>query len=90
MDFNKPLEQFNNLTSRIFLTWICYVADDAGMTNLISLNLANSRVTNSGLQHLRPLTNLTSLALQGCKVTRLAVDHLQATSLPNLTVIRLK
>jgi hypothetical protein len=63
--------------------------NNAGMKNLVSLNLANSRVTNAGLQHLRPLTNLTSLALQGCKVTLFAVNNLQATSLPNLTVIRL-
>jgi len=75
---------------RNFVTSIYDIANDAEMRNLVSLNLANSRVTNAGLQYLKPLTNLTSLALQGCKVTRLAVDHLQATSLPNLTVVRLK
>lgn len=63
---------------------------NAGMTGLVSLNISNSRITNSGLQHLRPLHNLTSLALQACKVTLPAIEKLQASSLPNLTVIRVQ
>ena len=62
----------------------------AGMTSLVSLNISNSKITNSGLHHLTPLHNLTSLALQGCEVTLPAVAKLQASSLPNLTVIRVR
>lgn len=74
----------------VISTWLTGVCErSAGMKDLVSLNVANSKVTNAGLQHLRPLTSLTSLALQGCKVTLPAVERLQTTSLPNLTVIRL-
>jgi len=66
----------------------CWVGS-VGMVGLVSLNMANSKVTNAGLQHLRPLTNLTSLALQACKVTLPAVERLRSSGLPNLTIIRL-
>lgn len=70
------------------LKLLCGVGS-VGMVGLVSLNVANSKVTNAGLQHLRPLTNLTSLALQACKVTLPAVERLRASGLPNLTIIRL-
>jgi hypothetical protein len=59
------------------------------MTALVSLNISNTRVTNAGLQHLRPLKNLTSLSLQACKVTWPEIRKLQATTLPNLAGVRL-
>eukprot|EP00252_Welwitschia_mirabilis_P007649 TRINITY_DN1924_c0_g1_i6.p1 TRINITY_DN1924_c0_g1~~TRINITY_DN1924_c0_g1_i6.p1 ORF type:complete len:113 (-),score=7.71 TRINITY_DN1924_c0_g1_i6:431-769(-) len=56
----------------------------SGMTELVSLNLSNSRITNAGLLHLRPLKNLTSLTLIGCKVSKSEINKLRATHLPNL------
>jgi hypothetical protein len=89
----KNIKDLTSLTS-LNLSQNSRITDNAlhhlsGMVGLVSLNVANSKVTNAGLQHLRPLTNLTSLALQACKVTLPAVERLQASGLPNLTIIRL-
>jgi hypothetical protein len=59
------------------------------MTSLVSFNISNTRVTNAGLQHLRPLKNLTFLSLQACKVTWPEIRKVQATTLLNLAGVRL-
>nr|XP_025617502.1 F-box/LRR-repeat protein 14 isoform X13 [Arachis hypogaea] len=60
----------------------------SGLTRLISLNVSNSRITNSGLQHLRTLKNLRSLTLESCKVTAYDIKKLRSTHLPNLVSFR--
>lgn len=60
----------------------------SGLTELVSLNVSNSRVTNEGLQYLKPLKNLRSLSLESCKVTASEIRKLQATALPNLVSFR--
>lgn len=59
-----------------------------GLTALVSLNVSNSRVTNAGLQHLKPLKNLRSLSLESCKVTATEIKKLQLAALPNLVNFR--
>lgn len=61
---------------------------NAGLTGLISLNVSNSRITNSGLKHLKMLKNLKSLTLESCKVTANEIRKLQMTDLPNLVNFR--
>lgn len=60
----------------------------SGLTQLVSLNVSNSRVTNMGLQHLKQLKNLKSLTLESCKVTANDIRKLQSTELPNLVNYR--
>lgn len=60
----------------------------AGLTQLISLNVSNSRVTGAGLKHLKSLKNLKSLTLESCKVTANEIKKLQSTDLPNLVSFR--
>lgn len=60
----------------------------AGLTGLVSLNVSNSRITNDGLQHLKPLKNLRSLTLESCKVTAPEIRKLQTSALPNLISFR--
>nr|CAE02935.3 OSJNBa0014K14.7 [Oryza sativa Japonica Group] len=58
------------------------------LTALVSLNVSNSRVSNSGLHHLKPLQNLRSLSLESCKVTAIEIKKLQLAALPNLVSVR--
>lgn len=58
------------------------------MTALRSLNVSNSRITNEGLRHLKPLKNLRTLTLESCKVTASGIKKLQSTDLPNLISFR--
>jgi hypothetical protein len=64
------------------------VASRAGLTALMSLNVSNSRVSNSGLHHLKPLQNLRSLTLESCRVTAPEIKKLQLDALPNLVSVR--
>lgn len=61
---------------------------NAGLTGLVSLNVSNSRITSTGLHHLKTLKNLKSLTLEGCKVTANDIKTLQSTALPNLVSFR--
>ncbi|KAL0010776.1 hypothetical protein SO802_005884 [Lithocarpus litseifolius] len=56
----------------------------SGLTELVSLNVSNSRITSVGLRHLKTLKNMKSLTLEGCKVTANDIKRLQSTDLPNL------
>lgn len=60
----------------------------SGLTALVSLNVSNSRVSNSGLHHLKPLQNLRSLSLESCRVTASEMDKLRLVALPNLISVR--
>jgi hypothetical protein len=64
--------------------WCLFV----GLTSLVSLNMSNSRVSNSGLHHLKPLKNLRSLTLESCKVTATELKKIQLAALPNLINVR--
>lgn len=59
-----------------------------GLTGLVSLNVSNSRITNAGLVHLKPLKNLRSLSLESCKVTATELKKIQLAALPNLVSVR--
>lgn len=54
---------------------------------LESLHMSHTRITNAGLQHLRPMTNLRFLYLEGTAVTDDAVIELQK-NLPSCKIIR--
>ena len=60
----------------------------AGLTALVSLNVSNSRVSNSGLHHLTLLQNLRSLTLESCRVTPAEIKKLRLAALPNLISVR--
>uniref|UniRef100_A0A2C9UL19 Uncharacterized protein n=1 Tax=Manihot esculenta TaxID=3983 RepID=A0A2C9UL19_MANES len=60
----------------------------SGLSELVSLNVSNSLITNEGLQYLKPLKNLRSLSLESCKVTASEIKKLQSTALPNLVTFR--
>jgi Leucine-rich repeat (LRR) protein len=60
----------------------------SGLTALVTLNLSNSRVSNAGLHHLKPLQSLRSLYLESCKVTACEIKKLQLAALPNLITVR--
>lgn len=68
--------------------FICISSMCTGLTALVSLNVSNSRVSNSGLHHLKPLQNLRSLSLESCKVTAIEIKKLQLAALPNLVSVR--
>lgn len=55
-----------------------------GLTNLTTLNLGNTRVTDAGLVHLRGLTKLATLTLNG-EVTDVGVTELRRF-LPNVLI----
>lgn len=59
-----------------------------GLTELVSLNVSNSLITNEGLRYLKPLKNLRALTLESCKVTASEIKKLQSTELPNLASVR--
>ena len=59
-----------------------------GLTALVSLNVSNSRVSNSGLHHLTLLQNLRSLSLESCRVTPAEIKKLRLAALPNLISVR--
>ena len=59
-----------------------------GLTALVSLNVSNSRVSNSGLHHLTLLQNLRSLTLESCRVTPAEIKKLRLAALPNLISVR--
>lgn len=67
---------------------LCFFFEKTGLTSLVSLNVSNSRITNEGLQYLKPLKNLRSLTLESCKVTASEIKKLQSFALPNLVSIR--
>nr|CAB3485044.1 unnamed protein product [Digitaria exilis] len=75
------ISQNNNLTDKT-LELI------SGLTALVSLNVSNSRVSNSGLHHLKPLQNLRSLFLESSRVTATEIKKLQLDALPNLISVR--
>jgi internalin A len=58
-----------------------------GLTNLSSLGLNGTRITDAGLVHLKGLTNLSSLDLIGTRVTLAGLMHLKG--LNKLSVIYL-
>jgi len=58
-----------------------------GLTNLQSLDLYDTQVTDAGLVHLAGLTNLGWLYLHGTQVTDAGVAELQK-ALPNCVIIR--
>jgi len=60
----------------------------SGLTALVSLNVSNSRVSNSGLHHLTLLQNLRSLSLESCRVTPAEIKKLRLAALPNLISVR--
>ncbi|KAG6771359.1 hypothetical protein POTOM_022710 [Populus tomentosa] len=60
----------------------------SGLTELVSLNVSNSLITNEGLCYLKPLKNLRALSLESCKVTASEIKKLQSTELPNLASFR--
>lgn len=69
--------------------WLkCQFGLFVGLTALVSLNMSNSRVSNSGLHHLKPLKNLRSLTLESCKVTATELKKIQLAALPNLINVR--
>jgi hypothetical protein len=53
----------------------------AGLTNLESLSIESTAVTDKGLVHLSRMTNLEDLSLNGTKVTATGIENLQK-SLP--------
>ncbi|KAF5793152.1 putative leucine-rich repeat domain superfamily [Helianthus annuus] len=65
-----------------------YLSYVAGLTQLVSLNLSDSRVTSAGLQHLKPLKKLKSLSLESTEVTANDIKSLQENDLPNLVTFR--
>jgi len=60
----------------------------SGLTALVSLNVSNSRVSNSGLHHLTLLQNLRSLSLESYRVTPAEIKKLRLAALPNLISVR--
>ena len=56
-----------------------------GLTNLQSLNLHGTKITDAGLAHLKGMTSLESLTLSNTKVTSAGVKHLQ-TALPKCKI----
>lgn len=81
------------LESECMACWLCLFDDfihtcTAGLTQLVSLNISNSRVTAAGLKHLKSLMNLKSLTLESCKVTASDIKKLQSDHLPNLVSFR--
>jgi internalin A len=59
----------------------------AALSNLNTLSLAFTRVTDRGLVHLKRLTKLSSLDLSDTQVTDTGVKELMR-ALPNLTIDR--
>jgi hypothetical protein len=76
------------LSIHLPVVFVSTVASRAGLTALMSLNVSNSRVSNSGLHHLKPLQNLRSLTLESCRVTAPEIKKLQLDALPNLVSVR--
>ncbi|PWA49145.1 leucine-rich repeat family protein [Artemisia annua] len=57
-----------------------------GLTQLVSLYLSNSRVTSSGLQHLKPLKKLKSLSLESTKVIANDLKRLQSLNMDSCSI----
>ncbi len=57
-----------------------------GMTNLVQLDLWDTRITDDGLVHLKDLTQLKTLALRETQVTDEGVKQLRQ-ELPNCQVV---
>ena len=57
----------------------------AGLTNMTSLNVDNTQLTDAGLAHLKELTRLQLLGFFGTKVTDGGLKHLKA--LPQLRTL---
>lgn len=54
-----------------------YLDENAlGLTNLRSLDLTDSEVTDAGLEHLKGLSGLSSLYLKGTQITDAGLEHL--------------
>ena len=81
-----PLLELTEKVSRLMCT--LFFNAYAGLTELVSLNVSNSLITNEGLQHLKNLKNLRTLSLESCKVTASEIKKLQSTELPNLVSFR--
>ncbi|XP_071910883.1 uncharacterized protein [Coffea arabica] len=60
----------------------------SGLVALVCLNVSYSRITNEGLEYLKPLKNLSSLYLDFCNVTGSGIRKLQSKFLPSLVRFR--
>ncbi|XP_027066944.1 uncharacterized protein [Coffea arabica] len=60
----------------------------SGLVALVCLNVSYSRITNEGLEYLKPLKHLSSLYLDFCNVTGSEIRKLQSKFLPNLVRFR--
>ena len=79
---------FNTHLSIRWLILVLRLHLATGLTALVSLNVSNSRVSNSGLHHLTLLQNLRSLSLESYRVTPAEIKKLRLAALPNLISVR--
>jgi hypothetical protein len=48
------------------------------LSNLLELDLSETRITDAGLVHLKELPDLTRLSLRGTEVTDTGLEHIEA------------
>lgn len=89
LQFNDlPYLQELNLDSCLVSDWtIAHLADNDVAPNLVSLDLGDTDLSNSGMRHLAKFTKLKRLSLFYCNVSDSGLRHLaQLTSLESLNL----
>ena len=85
---NLPALEELNLDSCPVGDWaITYFADNNVTPNLISLDLADTDLTDSGMAHLPKFKNITRLSLFYCSISNVGLEHMAAMT--NLEVLNL-